>query len=1420
MSSNDKLSFLDTKEDKLSFLDTQVDKLGFLDDKPTPPEKEPFWKKFGKSLSYQAQSIAPAGEDVPQLGAGFLEEISLGAIDVLPPKSDAGKVLRTTGKYGIAFPLEMQGLKLLLSPFKWLGRIIGTGVAGGAREAVKEYFKEGKLNPKEITKEALIWGTLEGAGELVISALQTKQAIDFISKASGKSKTEVAKFMADRFKTKWKEKFGSEPTESSIAEFVKEKPNEVAEIWEGAAKEAKEIIIPPEVKPVVPEVKEVIEGVKEVKEAVKPLEAKKEPTKKITVYHGGADLGEKPELKTGGKNGTDAGALFVTPSEKYAKQYVKTVEKPVKPLASKTTPQAKPSKAALKPVIGTKQAAKRSDIIKLFRKAFTDPIRLRKFRERASGIHKLWSKVTRLLEANDIETAAHEIGHNLHTTLYGGDAKTAPEQFKNVKKELKKFEKELFPMAYEGAKKGTENLEGFAEFTRMYVTNPEVANELAPKFYQKFEDTLEVQYPELKKALLEARDYYDRYLQGTPESRVEAQIAYPEKINLVNNAGEWAKNPHKFDRVKTLILDDLFPIKRVVAEAFGIKPVEVETLFAPENLYIAMRNLKSAVARTDIVVTHETFDYFTLEKTGEGYQPIIRELNTVKKYKEFNNFLVARKTIEKGGQGIQTGINKGDALITYGKYKDEWGSLAKRWDGFWKRLLRYDRDSGLISTEQMNKIEKNNLYYAPFQRDMGENDRMFIGGSGSQAKNPIKYMGGSTRDIIPPVEAGLKNIYSMMINAEKNRVGHILAKLATKQNVGKYIEAVPTPTKMTDKILKDDAIEQISKHIKKTMGIMGENVAADLTTEIMKEAISLVDILPDAFTRFGATHYPAGENIVTVFKDGKPKYYEVSPELYETWVRGTSPYVTNMITKFLRYPARMLRAGAILNPKFALNNVVRDTWERALFTKFGSITKDPVGAVIDTVYQPLSMLMQAIGKKELYIEWMKAGGGMSTMQGSSRDSIVKHLDEIIKGFPLHKPLRVLRELSAWGEEANRIAEYFAGKKVYPDTREGKEMAAFASRDVSIDFLKTGLLTKAINQVIPFFNVALQGTDKFLRMMIHPKTRSKALLRLISGVTIPSMILWWLNKDDEEIKELPDTTRDRNFVFRFQGNIYKIPVPFEAGIISHGLTQRMMDYMMLRDPEALKGFMGTVIDAASPNIIPTLGLPFMETIANKNFFTGKRIIPFNQEQLISRYQYKTNTSLLARETGRLLTYILGPDTKSKMASPAIIDHFINAWTGGLGRILTNITDMGLERAGLGDKIPKPEMPITQKLGLDAFVVRHPHSGAKSIEKFYDNYKDYISRKKSYEYAEKMEADTEEQIDKGYERIDKIYDGNTLKQAYNAMKMCQKEINGIFIEPEIDSKTKREMIDDLYTEMAAFAREANEDIRQYRLAVKGK
>ena len=69
---------------------------------------------------------------------------------------------------------------------------------------------------------------------------------------------------------------------------------------------------------------------------------------------------------------------------------------------------------------------------------------------------------------------------------------------------------------------------------------------------------------------------------------------------------------------------------------------------------------------------------------------------------------------------------------------------------------------------------------------------------------------------------------------------------------------------------------------------------------------------------------------------------------------------------------------------------------------------------------------------------------------------------------------------------------------------------------------------------------------------------------------------------------------------------------------------------------------------------------------------------------------------------------------------------------------------------------------------------------------------------------------------YERLEKIYDYKSLQKAYKAIQTCQKEINNIWNDPSIDADKKKKMIDDLYLQMIDFAKAANEDIRQYRLA----
>lgn len=1102
----------------------------------------------------------------------------------------------------------------------------------------------------------------------------------------------------------------------------------------------------------------------------------------------------------------------------FEREEVPTAEfEEVEPLATKITSK-KPTQAPPRqtrprqPVVGKKQAVARSKILKLFRTAFTDPIRLGKISQRsAAGIHKLWPKVTRLLKDNDVETAAHEIGHNLHTTLYGGDAKTPKEQAYNINTALRPYLDELKPLAhYEPW-----GMEGFAEFTRLYVTNPDVAKELAPKFYAKFEADLEAKYSEMKNALLEAREYYDAYLQGTPQSRIRAQTSYGEDKGKLANIIDSVKKYLDPDFLKTQFLDDVFPAKRLVAEAFGIPLSEVENLKDERNLYRALRVLKGAVGKGDVFVLHETFNPKTLDKINGSLRDILKQLPDEEAYREFNDYLIARRALEKTAQDVDTGINAGDALAVEQQLRPKYGKLAQELDKYNDALLNYAKDAGLLSQKQYKMIKDNNVLYTPFQRVMeAEKGGIAAGGGKLQAGKHIKRMKGSTRDIIAPIESIIKNTYSIIINAEKNLAGQVLAKIAkTKKDIGAYVEHVPTPIKLKGKVEGEQVAKELAKHFE-SEGLEDLIEYDENGKPVLREDIA--DAIPEVFLRFGAGQYPAGENIVTVYFEGKPIYYQVSPEIFEMWNKGIAPYTAGLLTKILRIPARTLRAGAILNPKFMMKNIVRDTWGSWLFTKYGKSVKDPVGLFIDTLYSPLAMLATSAGKGALYVEWLKSGGGMSTMQSLDRESIMKKLEEVRQGYKPHQVIKWLRQVAEISEEANRLSEFGKALAVEGKTRLGREIAAFAARDLSIDFAKIGLQTKVLNQIIPFFNATVQGGDKLLRTLANPEDRKNFLPRILGFIVIPSLILAWLNKDDENVKEFYEEEKDFNFITKIGDSYLKIPVPFETGVIAHGLTQRLYNYFVKKDPEAFEQFMGSILQAMLPNFIPAIANPLIETWANRNFFTNARIIPRAQEDLISKYQYKHGTSSTARLLGRAMAYMLGQETRSKAASPAIIDHFITSWTGGLGRQMINISDAALEAAGLSDKIPGPEKTITERLGLDAFIARYPRASTRSIEKFYDNYADATTRRKSFKYAEKMELEGEEEIEANKGRFEKIYDYSTLQQAYKAIQNCQREINNIWNDPSIDSEAKKKMIEDLYLQMIDFAKAANEDEKLYRLS----
>ena len=1058
-------------------------------------------------------------------------------------------------------------------------------------------------------------------------------------------------------------------------------------------------------------------------------------------------------------------------------------------LFTEEIPQAKgPLDTGALPIeAGKGKAPKRREIIKSFDEAI-GPIRQGGVTARkAAAQFDEATGVTRTKRANDIESVSHEMGHKIHSAVWGEKANEA----------LKPYLSELKPLA----KYAPYRKEGFAEFTRLYVTNPKKAQEAAPDFYRFFEKTLDKEMKGVRQKLLEARDQYQRWRTADPESRLESQIEFAENKNFFRRSADWLEKKTNIDKWKTNWLDDMFALKRFVADMLGIRPVDVEDWRSPLNVYHAARTLKGTAGRGDVFTEFETFDT-NLKTTGKSFKDIMKPLKTNEEWMNMSKYMVAKRALEKSKQGFRTGIEKSDAQAVIKKYNKKYEPIRKEMLEYQDRVLQYFRDSGLISMDTYNKFKTMNKEYVPFYRFFEAGEKAEATGSlqGIQARMPIKGFKGSDRNILDPLESIVRNTYTLIDMADRNRVGQTLAKLAKAKGpkAGRYVEELKQTVKPIAEMQRAELIQKMEALRKKGQLTIDDQAMLKLTKE-----------LPEKMGIFRVSNYTPQENVINVWFEGKPKSFRVSPEIYRVFKEGINPKEAGIVESVFQAPASLLRASAILNPRFMQKNMVRDWLGGAIFTKEN----------MNPFYDPFKGLASAFKKDKLYVEWLKAGGGISTMQSLDRGGLGKRLQELRASNLSMKdglisvkekagewrPIKTMRWLAEITEEANRLAEFRRAWK-NDSSRADKELAAFRSRDLSIDFAKIGMKARALNRVIPFWNATIQGTDKLTRAVMQDPARARqAMVRGFEAIVLPSLLLSIANEGDKDIEEMTEEEKDFNFIFKIGDDIYKIPVPFEAGLILNGMTRRFYKFMKEKDPNAFDGFAYNMWEGTAPGLLPQGLKPFIEVWANKDFFRDRAIIPRSAEGLVSELQFKRSTTETAKALSKLTSYMPGVDyLESKFTSPAVIQHFITSWTSSWGRLGLALLDEAAIQSGIVDIPTRPETPITQRLGLDAFKVRFPSANTKSIEKFYDNYFKSQKLKRSVKVLAK-EGDIERA-----EQIQKIDSFPRLDRAFQAMQNMQAEVNLIWKDENMTAKEKKVFIDDRYRRMILFARTVNEQV----------
>ncbi|MBU2072757.1 MAG: hypothetical protein KKA68_21190 [Gammaproteobacteria bacterium] len=983
------------------------------------------------------------------------------------------------------------------------------------------------------------------------------------------------------------------------------------------------------------------------------------------------------------------------------------------------------------------------------------PIKVGRFRQKALGIFQPKPRVIRTRLANDVEVSTHEAGHAIQQLLGGGDMQRG-EQVLN----FQGFGEELYPLA-EG-QKGPKGAEGFAEFLRGYVTNQLAIHKAAPKFYAHFDDVMKRYAPEVLEVLENARTNFTRYLLQGPEARILSQISVDER-----EPARWPSLSSLYARA----LDQMHPLKRFAEDvleraAKNGKPI---TLSPSHDPYLLARVFTGWAGKAETFLRHGTLDA-DMKVMGKSLKDILGPIDRADNLESFRAYAVARRALELSERKIETGIDPKDA---------KWEVENRELPGFREAfddlqtynnsLLQYLVDAGVISAEQKADIQKMNQAYVPFYRVLDEEStKRLQTGTGmtfADLFSPVKRIKGSARVILDPLESIVKNTYAMVNVADRNAVGLAIADLANLEGAGKYIRRIPTPMRGTAYNVAD-----IQREL--------ENAGVDVPEEAVENMLTI--FRPESF-------HPS-ENVITVLREGKREYYEVEPDLYRA-VKGLDREQANVFIKLLRKPAALLRAAATLTPEFMARNPIRDQATAAIFSKYG--------------YRPIIDLVNGLShlfkQDDVYWAWRSSGGAYSMLVSMDRKYLQQNLQDLMKTRMeklknvVRHPIDFLRMLSEFSESGTRLGEFHRGLKKEGATKDGKLLSAYASREVTLDFSRRGANMSSLNQVVAFFNANLQGYDKLFRAFREDPVKTS--WKAIALLTVPSILLLLHNRRDKRWKEIPDWQKDLFWIQFTEKDIWRIPKPFEIGILFASLPERVVEHILDHSPQKVgaRKVRNALLRGGSPGIIPTAALPVIENWANKSTFLDRPLIPYGRERLRPDLQYGDYTTETAKLIGRMLNQ-----------SPALLENTIRGYTGGMGRYALNASDLVLRKTGIVEAPPKPAIDFSEWPGFRAFAVRYPTASSQSVNDFYDY---YDVEERAFASAKELRRDGKDEEADSIARDTGDLMGlrASLLKTHRDLSDLRKQAREINRDPDLTPEQKRVRLDALYLRMSARARD---------------
>ncbi len=719
---------------------------------------------------------------------------------------------------------------------------------------------------------------------------------------------------------------------------------------------------------------------------------------------------------------------------------------------------------------------------------------------------------------------------------------------------------------------------------------------------------------------------------------------------------------------------------------------------ANDPVQLAVAFTQKSSAKTRGFVLESTTDLAGNRKSKglkQIFAPLIKD-GGKKRFEDFVTYLVAARDLNLQKQNKETGIDPVAAQLTFDALDSpEFAQAAREVTEWNQRGIDLLVESGRITRESGEAIKTANPIYAPFFREFAEEEPQ--AGRGKGKKFVPKRLKGSKRKIIDPIEGMIQQMDATIQSAQRAAIERSIANLAfdnpeALEDFIKPTRAPVTPTKFTVKEIKAE-LEEI--------GIDFTGVANEDLNELL--------------TIFRPSAFPETKGVIKLKVDGKNKFFKAEKELLEV-LDGTEVYKLGPFWDFtVGKPTRLLKLGATgLNASFGLiRNPIRDIQTFTVTSEFAKAGPfSAVSGILKDVKTKASGIAENFGFNSFkpssdVIKFAALGGEMSGFITQDRAGTRHIQHEMLASNGVRytintfkHPIDALRSLVGITEIGTRIGEFSAalkeGEKLYgKGSLSASVFALNAAQDVTTNFSRHGQIGKQINQMIPFFNAAIQGPDKLVRSF---KDRPlKSTIAAVSTLTIPAIFFWWRNKDKPWYQNMTAHEKSNYIHYEHPSKedvIFRFPVPFELGHVFQAIPVAFLDAVYNERPEEIPEILKATLKNANPLDWPSLIGPIIDIKSNEDF-AGRPIVSRANEGKLPKDQFGPQTTELMKVIGKQLNM-----------SPSQIEHMTNSYTGGIynrvARMLKN-NDMEKQPA---------DMPV-----IGTLFVRDPFAPRKQIEAFY-------------------------------------------------------------------------------------------------------